>query len=292
MLSLSIAVFILLFWCSLSWPQGWQRYVARVMYDGTDFKGWQAQGSNRIRTVQGVIANKLRIKYSEPISVTGASRTDHSVHSRGQCMHFDMPSSKIITDLNAFEYSFNRMIPSDIRIYNVTAAPAGRNSYPFHAIASATGKLYVYRFCVADIVDPLRSRYCAHIWQDLDINTLQRCLSQFVGSHDFRAYANQIERAARELEASGMKLETVRTVESIKLVEEGGGYFRVEFRVQSALYRMLRNIMGASVRVATGLMSEEQLLQLLHEAPSRSENPAKSAVPQGLTLERVFYDHY
>lgn len=48
------------------------RYVARVVYDGTKFYGWQEQ-TNKIRTVQGVLSSALCNRFSNkyPIKATG-----------------------------------------------------------------------------------------------------------------------------------------------------------------------------------------------------------------------------
>jgi tRNA U38,U39,U40 pseudouridine synthase TruA len=82
-------------------------------------------------------------------------------------------------------------------------------------------------------------------------------------------------------------------VNSISLVDEGGGYYRVDVHVESALYRMIRNIVGSSFDVACGQMSLQTLKRLLEDASaSRQDNKAQSAPPEGLALEMVFYDNY
>jgi tRNA U38,U39,U40 pseudouridine synthase TruA len=70
------------------------------------------------------------------------------------------------------------------------------------------------------------------------------------------------------------------------------GYYRVDFRIDSAIYRMIRNIVGSSLFVASGAISIEFMTQLLIDAPFRVENKAMSAPACGLTLEHVFYDHF
>jgi tRNA U38,U39,U40 pseudouridine synthase TruA len=125
------------------------RYVARVSYDGSGFKGWQEQESGT-RTVQGTLSRTLQKRFGMPIRCTGASRTDHGVHAKGQCVHFDVPPEKEIQDVRFFEHSFNRMLPGDVRIYNLTASPPGnpeqlRDSKLFHSTTSTNGKLYIYR---------------------------------------------------------------------------------------------------------------------------------------------------
>lgn len=231
------------------------------------------------------------------LRTTGASRTDQGVHARGQCVHFDVLPEKQFDDFAQFEYSCNRMLPDDIRIFNVTRAPLGNSEQLaqdrlFHATTSSTGKLYSYRFCTAPFIEPNQRNYCTHVWYPVDISLFEHCLSLFVGTHDFTAFANQVEQTLKVFNEKNIQLRRERTVESIRLIDEGAGYYRVEFRIRSALYRMIRNIVGTSLRVAAGDMPLTQLQQLLAEAPSRIQNPAKSAPPQGLCLEHVYYDHY
>ena len=60
------------------------RYVARVMYDGTAFRGWQDQAGSNLRTVQGLVTATLTKRFNTKVPVTGAGRTDYGVHARGQ----------------------------------------------------------------------------------------------------------------------------------------------------------------------------------------------------------------
>lgn len=274
------------------------RLVARVAYDGTNFRGFQAQPSE-VRSVQGLLNNALYRKLGTPVSTTGASRTDYGVHARGNCVHFDIPETHwpLPITLADFEFKLNRYLPSDVRVRNISIAPrgtAGEESQGkvFHATSSTIGKLYSYRLCVNRFVDPLQRQFTTHQYRTFNIETFKHCLQQFVGTHDFVSFANKVERTRTEYAMNDLNLETKRTVDSIKFVDEGNGYCRIEIRVQSALYRMIRNIVGTSLHVAEGKMSKSELQRLLAEAPGRQANKAESAPPEGLVLEHVYYDHY
>lgn len=283
------------------------RYAARVMYDGTSFRGWQDQAversreGTRIRTVQGVLCKQLSSRFNAKTTCTGASRTDHGVHSRGQAIHFDVWHQPPVDDLRHLEFSLNRMLPDDVRLFNISSVPRGKANQerigePWHATKSATGKLYVYRFCTNEFVDPMRRRYCAHMYQPTDMALFAQCLSLFPGTHNFQAFANRVERLAKEQEGKGKELDTTRTVHSVAVVPDPAapGYFSVEVRLESALYKMVRNVVGASLHVAQGGagLDYDLLGSLLHDGRDRDDNKAKPAPPEGLTLEHVYYDHY
>lgn len=272
------------------------RYAARVMYDGSNYHGWQDQDKHG-RTVQRTLRTRLTERFGTVVTATGASRTDQGVHSHGQAVHFDAP--KLVEDVEQLQYSLNRILPDDIRIYNVSHCPLGTPDQisanePWHATKSATGKLYIYRFCVAKWVDPMRRRYCAHFYLPTDIPTLKHCLSLCVGTHDFCAFTNRVTATTAERSQQNQEYSTIRTIHSIDVIDEGDGYYRAEFRIGSATYRMIRNIMGTATAVAIGRDTVKHMEQMLSPelGLTRRDNKAMSASPEGLMLEHVYYDHY
>lgn len=263
------------------------RYCARVMYDGYSFRGWQEQPESTARTVQGVLNHRLSKRFGQKIKAVGAGRTDFGVHARGQAIHMDLPP---VDDLKKLEFVLNRLLPDDIRLFNLSTAPLTQPRW--HATSSAIGKLYSYRFCTNAFVEPMKRRYTAHAYFPLNLTLLNECLQLFVGTYDFNAFANRVTKTTRDYESKSIIFLTTRTVYSITLVEEGGGYYRVDFHLKSALYRMVRNIMGSCFLVAAGQMDRGHLEYLIREAPSRLENKAGSAPPEGLTLEHVYYEQF
>ena len=141
-------------------------------------------------------------------------------------------------------------------------------------------------------MDPRHARYCAHIFKAFDLSLFRRSLDIFHGCHDFRAFANRVEHTSKEFVGKSVEYSTIKKINSIDLIDEGKGYFRVDVDLESALYRMVRNIVGASFSVAYGELSFETLVSLLETAPCRQKNKAHSAPPEGLCLERVYYDKW
>ena len=87
------------------------RVLLTLEYDGTAYAGWQRQLNGL--AVQQVLEEKLSAACGEPITVTGASRTDAGVHAAGQRAHFDT-CSRIPPE--KYPFVLNTMLPPDIRV--------------------------------------------------------------------------------------------------------------------------------------------------------------------------------
>lgn len=271
----------------LSVQQSIVRYRFRVAYDGTDFAGWQVQP--RARTVQGCIEAALSKRFGGfRVMTLGASRTDAGVHARGQMCQADLPHA---VDGAALEFQLNRMLPADIRVFDVEPAPQptqwqAEQSLPWHAIVNAVGKRYTYRLSASKgPMDPMQRLYRARVaYAPIDLGVLESALDLFVGEHDFKAFAN----TALHVETS--KRSTIRRVDGMTLVDEGHGDATIVVDLDGALYKMVRNIVGTAVAVARGQMALDDVGELLTGRHNRGQNPAKAAPAHGLTLQAVFYD--
>ena len=116
-----------------------------VAYDGTKYCGWQVQ--NNGITIEEVLNRELSRLLKEDIKVTGASRTDSGVHSRGNIAIFDtetrIPPEKI-------SYALNERLPEDIVIQQ------SREVLPnFHPRKCASRKTYEYRIWNRRFRNPL-----------------------------------------------------------------------------------------------------------------------------------------
>ena len=84
----------------------------------------------------------------------------------------------------------------------------------------------------------------------------------------------------------------VREIRSIDVEDEGNGDYTVQIELDGALYRMVRNVVGACVACGTGKLKLDELDELLSGRKTRRDNPTKSAPARGLCLEEVFYDDF
>lgn len=315
------------------------RYRCRVTYDGTGFCGFQLQHNSnnnnnkshqkqkQQRTVQGELETVLSRRFNRLVRVVGAGRTDAGVHSRGQAVHFDLYTNETstITDnekVVSLETTMNKMLPTDVRVWKVEQAPLpctefvnGKDSiHSWNVMRKCTGKLYSYRICTGNCMDPIdrHERWQLDWGHEIDPIYLQRILKHYEGTHDFQLFANALEQNERK---TGKAISTIRTIHKVNLVHEYEindkdcddkdgdndddrlnsnsykNYYRIDVYLEGALYKMVRNMVGVALDVCRGKMTEEKFLGLLNNPKDyiRKDNTAKPAPPQGLTLEHVFY---
>jgi tRNA pseudouridine38-40 synthase len=245
------------------------RLKLTIAYDGAPFAGWQSQAGGN--TVQDIIETALARVAQTPIRLHGAGRTDAGVHALGQVAHFDAPAESRMTAAE-WQRALNGTLPPAVRIFRARRARAD-----FHARFQAAGKIYRYDLCTAPVLPPHLFRRAWHMPHPLDIAALRAALDLFVGSHDFRSFA-----ANRRSPVS----DPVRCIEAIRIAQSGAS-LRLTFEGNGFLYKMVRMLAGAGIRVAQGREETGTLRELL--ANPRSEGWTFVAPADGLYLVRVRY---
>ncbi len=252
-----------------------QRYKLTLAYDGALFHGWQKQEppppEAPLRTVAGVVEDRLRHVLQQPIKLVGASRTDTGVHARGQVAHFD---ARPLIPLERMAAAINARLPDDIEVLNVEAAPP-----TFDAISGARAKQYRYRIH-HDARRPLDKRHHVwHCWIDLDVAKMHEAARHLVGEHDFAAFA-----AAGHNRATTVRTIFDCTVErdaaspEVHIVVQGNGF----------LYHMVRILAGTLVEVGRGRWPPDEVTRILASLDRAQAGP--TLPPNGLWLEWIRYD--
>jgi tRNA pseudouridine38-40 synthase len=256
------------------------RYRARVAYDGTGYAGMQYQMN--APTVQGVLQAALGVRSQlSQVRVVAAGRTDAGVHARGQAVHFELGGVDL--EPQELERALGRLLPADVAVSRVErAAEVDATGRPWHAIYWATGKQYTYRLhsgCAA--MDPTQRLYRHHFGRSaLNLTAMAQAAKLFEGEHDFGAFSNLPRGAVPGYGDSGAG--SVRRVAAVCVVDEGSGYGRIEVELKGALYKMVRNMVGALVDVGLGRVGADTIAQLLAD-PSRRLRRSAKALPDGVS---------
>jgi tRNA pseudouridine38-40 synthase len=242
-----------------------------IAYDGTDFHGWQMQGSKP--TIQGEIVNVLQRLTQEKIFLHGAGRTDAGVHALGQVASFKTQSA---FSAQEFQRALNALLPPAIRI--VSAEEVGPD---FHARWSAVRKTYRYRLYRGKVVPPPLWRYVLHYPFPLDEDAMRDAAARFVGLHDFTAFAASTDSEDEERERS-----TEREIDSVDLARTADNE-ELNFTVsgRSFLRYMVRKMVGTLLEVGRGRLKPEDIDRLYENRDRSKAGP--TVPPQGLVMVEV-----
>ena len=243
------------------------RYRVTLAYDGTAYRGWQAQPA--APTIQATIESALARLAKEPVRVVGAGRTDAGVHAHGQVAHFVLPHP---IPPDALARGLNALLPFDVRCLDAATAPDD-----FHARKSARSKTYRYFLDRAPVPTPFRVRFTLHHPYPLDRDAIENAASAFIGRKDFAAFSASASEART----------TVRHVTVSRFLDEGGELV-YEVAADGFLHHMVRNIVGTLLEVGRGKLSAGDVARIL---ASRERGRAGPTAPaRGLHLMRVEYD--
>jgi tRNA pseudouridine38-40 synthase len=240
-----------------------------LQYDGTNYVGWQRQGSGT--SIQGLVEEALAPIAGERVTVHGAGRTDAGVHALAQVATAVFRSA---LDPVTLARALNAVLPAEVRVLSVEEV-----ADDFHARFSAVGKVYEYRIVNAPIASPFLSRYVWHIQQPLDLDAMRTASMGLIGSHDFAAFQG----------AGSIVSSTDRTIRRLEWTDGGGYDLPLVMRVEADgfLRHMVRNIVGTLVEVGTGRWAASEVEAILN---SRDRSRAGRTAPaQGLFLVRVDY---
>jgi tRNA pseudouridine38-40 synthase len=110
------------------------RYLVRLSYVGTRYRGWQRQ-TNTLSSVQQKLEDTFAKMLKTKVTLVGCGRTDAGVHAKAYYAHFDLD----------FDFTYdpverlNRMLPDDIVIHELRIV-----NEKWHARFDAVSRMYKY----------------------------------------------------------------------------------------------------------------------------------------------------
>ncbi|MFH1798947.1 MAG: tRNA pseudouridine(38-40) synthase TruA [Candidatus Omnitrophota bacterium] len=237
-----------------------------IAYDGTNYKGWQAQKNGL--AVQEVIEGALTKICQKRCRVYGASRTDAGVHARGQSANFKTLST---IPLAKIPKAFNSFLPRDVAIIR-----AEEVTPDFHAQFNAKAKHYRYYIFNSIQRDPFKEKYSWNMPYKLNTPLMKKEAKALLGKHDFKSFQAKDKRqrtSVREIFNI-----TIKKRESFLIIDiEGDGF----------LYNMARNIVGTLVEIGRGYFPPGSMKRVLINKDRALAGPTAPA--KGLFLMEVKY---
>lgn len=241
-----------------------KRFMAVVAYDGTNFFGFQTQPG--VRTVQGTIENALERIFKTRSIVLVSGRTDTGVHALGQVVVFDSP---IDIDEISMKNALNANLPDDVYIRKVIEVDKN-----FHPRFEAKRRIYHYFIYNASEPNLFIRNYAWWFPYELNVQKMRAAARYLEGEHDFKSF----------VKVEGNE-STVRTIYRIRILRLRHRLILIRVEGRSFARRMVRNIVGALVKVGSGQWEPEKIKEVL-EAKDRSLAPA-TAPAHGLYFYSV-----
>lgn len=223
--------------------RGIMRYLKlTISYDGTNYNGFQRQ-KNAIG-IQQIVEDALSKLMGEDIKVVASGRTDTGVHACGQVISF---KTKATVPTGHITTAIRHLLPGDIVVWK-----AEEVSENFNARYSAVEKTYQYRIVITDIPNPFKRNYAWEFKKPLDIEKMQTAANNLLGTHDFTAFRNKGSKPISPERTITVAQWQVTDKELVFTIT-GDGF----------LYRMVRNIVGALVKVGNGKITPDTFQQIL-----------------------------
>ena len=237
-----------------------------VLYDGSEYHGWQIQPG--LRTIQAALTEAIQEFIDVEVRVFGASRTDAGVSALGQIAFVQIDSAIPVENLAKV---ITHRLPPEIAVAEAVEVPQG-----FDLIGAVKSKLYRYTIFTGACRPVLQIKHCWHLPQKLDIAAMAQAGAMLVGKKDFKSFAS----------AADKRQSSVRTIFRCD-VSRNDDWAYIDVEGDSFLYNMVRNIVGTLVEVGSGRRKPEKINEILEAKDRTAAGPIAPA--GGLCLMHIKY---
>ena len=237
-----------------------------IVYDGTEYHGWQIQPG--LRTIQGVVTDAIQDLIDAEVRLFGASRTDAGVSALGQVGLVQIDSAIPTENLAR---AITDKLPADIAVAEAVEVAEG-----FDLMGAVKSKLYRYTIFTGRVRPVLQIRHCWHLPAKLDITAMAEAAKLLVGKKNFKSFAA----------AADKREETVRTIFRCDVTSENEWIY-VDVEGDGFLYNMVRNIVGTLVEIGRSRWNPERINEILEAKSRTAAGPIAPA--QGLCLMWIKY---
>lgn len=242
------------------------RYFIYLAYGGTAYCGWQRQPN--AASVQQCLEETLAIALQQPVTLTGAGRTDTGVHARQMVAHFD--SVTPLVELDAWTEKLNRMLPEDIAVERMVHVREDA-----HARFDALSRTYQYY--LTDRKNPFNGKWVYRMsLRGMDFVAMNEACDVLREYHDFTSFS---------------KLHTDVKTNLCRIYQAGwereGEIWIFTICADRFLRNMVRAIVGTLFEVGRGKCNLSEFRDLI-EAKDRCR-AGSSAPAKGLALTEITY---
>lgn len=240
------------------------RFFLQIAFNGSAFHGWQRQVN--AQSVQQSIEEALSLLLSQPITITGAGRTDAGVHAHELFAHFDVANEIDSLDLT---FRLNRFLPSSIVIRSIR-----RVTDEAHARFDALSR--TYKYTIETTKNPFSVEFAHLIELPLNLPRMNDAAQHLLGTNDFECFS----RAHTDVKTFYCTIKSA-------IFTQVGTQIIFEITADRFLRNMVRAIVGTLLEVGLGKREPVWLNEVI---ASKSRSEAGASVPaKGLSLVSVEY---
>jgi tRNA pseudouridine38-40 synthase len=238
-------------------------YRLIIQYDGTNYAGWQIQ--ENAKSVQGTVAEAIKVILKDDVNLIGAGRTDSGVHALGQVANFSIENN---IEPFRFQHSLNSILPDDISVINTEEV-----NESFHSRFDAKERTYLY--LVSKHKSPFYLKYSI-VKNNLDVELLNSLSDVFVSENDYTSFCKKNSEVKNKL--CNVNIIRWRETKSFCLFFISANRF---------LHGMVRTIIGTLFNVAEQ-NGDENMIREIFDKKNR-EAAGEAAPAKGLTLYKIKY---
>lgn len=254
------------------------RYSVTLSYDGSGFSGWQIQPN--ADSVQEALERALSLALREPVSVTGAGRTDAGVNAIGYVAHFDASQPFREEELSC---KLNAILPVSVIIHEVKIVPED-----FHARFDA--RLRRYNYFIHRRKDPFAGKYSYLYTYPLDVDAMNMACQYLLGEHDFSCFEKSGGNSKTSICTISEAFWKPYTPAHAGIMEypcKDGDYLVFTVSANRFLRNMVRAIVGTLLDIGRGRYPVNHMQEVL---TSGNRSAAGESVPgHALFLSKVEY---
>ena len=242
------------------------RFALGLEYDGSVFRGWQAQ--SHARGIQSEVERALGCVANHRVEVTAAGRTDAGVHALLQVVHFD---ANVDRGERGWVLGANTHLPGQVSALWLRRVPGD-----FHARYSALERSYRYVILNRAARPAIARSHVCWVREPLAAERMHEAAQCLLGEHDFSSF-----RAAECQSRT-----PVRRLTAVR-VTQTGAYVQIDVTANAFLQHMVRNIAGTLIAVGRGVRPVAWVAEVL--AAGDRTRGGVTAPPQGLYLRAIRY---
>lgn len=274
----------------------------KVEYIGSKYLGWQRQGKlgeqlHRLRSIQETLEQAVSnaCQGQGVVCVQASGRTDKGTHALDQRCAFRIPDNSLLDD--SFLPNVNQALPCDIHVLSWVPVPPDVSQV-------FAKKRYRYVIHQPGSPDPRQvpyfKNYSWYVAQPLDLEALQKGISYFVGTHDFRPVSCEagrinttrtilratVTRVTSKLDLPRFQGIPMPTFESVNNGAPPTDRFLIlEFEANGFLQHQVRRMTAVLRKIGEGVWAPEMVQSIL---AGKEYKAPPSAPSRGLYLDRVW----